>query len=208
MKYKLVIFDFDGTLADTFSWFVNVMDELADTYKFKRIEKSELDTLRSFDANKMIEHHEVPRWKMPMIGNHVRNSMAKDLHQISLFDGIDKLLKNLSERDIKLAVVSSNSMENVRGILGPINEALINYFECGVSVFGKPSKLKKVLRKSGVSPEETILIGDEIRDSEAARKTRIAFGAVAWGYTKIEALQAHGPIEVFSSIAEITEKLA
>ncbi|MFL6293325.1 MAG: hypothetical protein ACJ759_20725 [Thermoanaerobaculia bacterium] len=50
-------------------------------------------------------------------------------------------------------------------------------------------------------------IGDEIRDLEAARAEGIAFGAVTWGYTHPEALRAHGPEEMFSTIDEILLKL-
>jgi len=65
-----------------------------------------------------------------------------------------------------------------------------------------------VLRSSGVTAAEAICVGDEIRDLEAARGEGIAFGAVSWGYTNPEALQAHGPEEMFSSVDEILQKLA
>lgn len=93
-------------------------------------------------------------------------------------------------------------------MLGPQNASLIKYFECGVSLLGKPPKFRKILRKSGAEPDETICIGDEIRDSQAARKNNLAFGAVAWGYTKFEALVAESPQEVFTSVDEIVDKIA
>ena len=96
----------------------------------------------------------------------------------------------------------------MRRILGPENEALIQYYECGVQLFGKQAKLKKVLKQSGTLPGEAICIGDEIRDIQAARKAKIPFGAVAWGFTKVEALLAYAPNEVFSSVGEIAEKIA
>ena len=208
MRYKLIIFDFDGTLADTFAWFVNIMDELAEKYKFTKINKAELETLRSFDANKMIKHHAVPLWKMPMIGNHVRKAMARDINQIHLFKGTGHLLQRLAAKGIKLAIATSNSYDNVLHLLGPQNATLIGQYECGVSVFGKSSKLKKIVKKSGVQCDETILIGDEIRDIDAARKANIAFGAVSWGYTRIEALKAHSPKEVFATLDDIARKIA
>ena len=208
MKYKLVIFDFDGTLADTFPWILSILDEVADKYKFKRVERSELEAFRTYDAGKLMKLHHVPLWKAARIANHVCTLMSKDIGQIRLFAGMDRVLNNLVEKGATLALVSSNSCENVRQVLGPQNASLIKYYECGVSVLGKPPKFRKILRKSGAEPDKTICIGDEIRDSQAARKNKLAFGAVAWGYTKFEALVAESPQEVFTSVGEIVEKIA
>lgn len=208
MKYKLIIFDFDGTLADTFFWFKNVINKIADKYKFKRIEESEHDILRSYSAYKFIKHLGVPLWKIGEIAYDMKKMMEHDIRQISLFEGIDNLLQILSNKGALLAVVSSNSYENVRKVLGPENEALINHFECGVSLFGKHAKLKKVIRKISVQHSESIYIGDEIRDREAAKNVNIAFGGVSWGYNSVESLKAHSPMEIFHSIDDILEKIA
>lgn len=208
MKYKLIIFDFDGTLADSFPWLLSMVDQFADKYGFKRIEKSEVEALRGLNANKMLQQHHVPFWKMPFIAKDARNKMAEDIHLITLFEGIDQLLKSLSEKGVKLAMVSSNSFENIRKVLGPENAALIQYYECGVSIFGKSAKFKKILGKAGVRPGDALCIGDELRDLDAAERVGIAFGAVAWGYTAVEALQARAPREVFANIDEIIQKVA
>ena len=184
MKYKLIIFDFDGTLADSFEWFINVMDKAAEKYHFKKVEKNNIKTLRNSDAEEMIRYH-----------------------RISLFEGVDKVLKELSDQGFILALVTSNLHYNVYKILGPANSTLIKYYEYGVPIFGKASRIKRVLKKSGVKNTETILIGDEIRDIEAARKAKIKFGAVSWGYTNLEALKAHFPDEIFNNVEEIIEKI-
>lgn len=208
LKYKLVIFDFDGTLANNFPWFKSVINKVADKYKFKRIKKNECETIRGYAPNKMLKYLEVPLWKLPMIENHLRTLMAKDIHQITLFSGINDLLKYLSNNQVILAVVTSNSYENVLQILGSENITLIDYYECGVSIFGKQGKFKKILRKSGIPRGESIYIGDEIRDSEAAKKANIAFGAVSWGYNTVESLKAQSPNEVFTNIKEIIKKIS
>ena len=72
MKYELVIFDFDGTLADTFPWFLQVVNTLADAHKFKRVEAHEVETLRGYDARMVIKHLGIRWWKMPLVANHLR----------------------------------------------------------------------------------------------------------------------------------------
>ena len=84
---------------------------------------------------------------------------------------------------------------------------LIDYYECGVRLFGKQAKLKKILKQSGIHADEAICIGDEIRDIQAAQKVKIPFGAVAWGYTNLEALKAYAPAEVFTKVGEIAERI-
>ncbi len=205
MKYKLVIFDFDGTLADSFPWFVGIVNQIADKYRFKQIADHEIDTLRGYDARKLMKHLGVAWWKMPMIARHVRKLMAGDIHHISLFDGVSDVLRRLSDDGVILAVVSSNSQSNVLRVLGPSNAALISYFGCGVSLFGKQAKFREILAKTGISPHETLCIGDETRDIMAAKSENLACGAVTWGFATAESLRAHGPNELFSHVDGILE---
>jgi len=207
MKYKLVIFDFDGTLADTFPFVLKIMDQVSEKFHLKKVDRNEIDMLRGFDARRVMSHLDVPLWKVPAISKHVMTLLSEEVRFLSLFEGIDQLLKDLSGRGIKISIVTSNSYENVCKILGPENAALVQYYECGVHLFGKQAKLKKVLKASGVGPDEAICIGDEIRDIQAAQKVKIPFGAVGWGFTNIEALKAHAPAEVFTRVDEIAERI-
>jgi phosphoglycolate phosphatase len=208
MRYNLVIFDFDGTLADSFPWFSRVINDVADRYRFKRVAAHEADTLRAMDARQFIRHLGVPAWKLPFIARHMRKRKARELDQTRLFAGVDRMLRQLSDAHVALALVSSNSEANVRAILGVENAGLIRYYACGTSLFGKASGFRKVLRRSGTQARDAIYIGDEIRDFEAAQKEGIAFGAVTWGYTAPEALIARAPAMVFRSVEEIGDRLA
>lgn len=205
MRYKLVIFDLDGTLADSFSWFTRVLNVVADRYGFRRVEPHEVETLRGLSAREMVRHLGVPRWKVPLIANHMRKLKKSAL--IRLFDGVDRMLRGLSAGGLTLAVVSSDAERNVRATLGPELAALTAHYGCGASLFGKAAKFKSVVRRSGCAAAETITIGDELRDLEAARSAGIAFGAVTWGYTRPEALRAHMPDEMFNSVHEICDRL-
>ena len=63
MRYQLVIFDFDGTLADSFPWFSRIINDVADRFRFKRMAPHEMDTLRTMDARALMRHLGVPLWK-------------------------------------------------------------------------------------------------------------------------------------------------
>ena len=207
MKYKLVIFDFDGTLADSFPWFVQMVNSVAAKYGFTPIADGEIEALRRLSALQLIRHLGIPLWKMPMIANYMRQRMMLERAGIQRFAGVDELLKHLHQAGVILALVTSNSYENVRHVLGEENLALMRYIECDVSMLGKRARYGKVLKQSGLLPQEVISIGDEIRDIEAAQQARIPFGAVAWGYTHIDALTARSPAEVFMQVDDIVPRL-
>lgn len=207
MRCKLVIFDFDGTLADTFPWFMRVINDVADRYRFKRVEPHEVEMLRGMGAAEIMAHLGVPRWKLPLIASHMRRRKAREIGATRLFAGVDRMLARLDDAGVTIAVVSSNSEANVRAILGPALASRIACFECGASVFGKAARFRKVLRRSGILPPDALCVGDEIRDLEAARRAGLAFGAAGWGFTRPEALQALGPNVLFSSLDEIADRL-
>jgi phosphoglycolate phosphatase len=207
VTYRLAIFDFDGTLADTFPWFMRVVNSVADRYRFKRIEEHDVERLRTLGAREIIRHLDVPTWKLPLIARHMRMLAARDPDAAVLFRGVPHVLKDLSGGGVTLAVVSSNAEANIRRALGVDTAARVDHFACGASLFGKAAKLRKVLRQSGIPAREAICIGDEIRDHEAAKAVGIAFGAASWGYTRADSLAALSPDVVFGRIDDIPVRL-
>lgn len=208
MKYKLVIFDFDGTLADSFPWFLEVMNKIADKFRFKRIEMEKLDQVRAMENRALIRHLGVPFWKLPMIAREMRALASVNSHRIPLFSGTEPLLKQLHENQFKIAIVSSNSAENILKILGDDCSKYVHFLECGASLFGKQVQLRRVLKKSKISPTEAIYIGDETRDVEAAHKENISSGVVAWGYAKLTTLEGMSPTMVFHRMEDIPKALS
>jgi phosphoglycolate phosphatase len=206
-RYQLLIFDFDGTLADSFPFFLDVFDTLADAHHFRRLDRDRLDVLRQYDLHQMMQHVGLPRWKLLPVGMHFRALMAQNIARIRLFDGMREFLRAAAANGTRLAIVSSNSEENVRAVLGA-DADLVRHYECGVALFGKRRRLRHVVRSSGLAPERVLCLGDEVRDIEAAHAEGLAFAAVAWGYTAPEALQARAPRHVFASVAAMEAQLA
>lgn len=207
MKYRLAIFDFDGTLADSFPRFLQVVNEAAEVYRFRRIDEADREALRGYDARRIIRHLHLPVWKVPLVARWMRRRMAGDISAIRLFPGVTEMLRRLDEDGVVIAIVSSNAEANVRHVLGAENAGRIRHFGCGASLFGKRPLLRRVLRACAVAPAQAIAIGDEVRDLDAARAERIPFGAVAWGFTRMDALAARGPEESFHAIEEIAGRL-
>lgn len=203
MKYRLAAFDFDGTLADSGDWFLRVFNELADEFGFRRMAPGDEEKLRGYSAPEVIKYVGLPMWKLPRLMIATRKKAARDWRTIRLFDGVDEMLAGLQAAGVTVAVVSSNAEETIRKILGPQTSGKINHFTCGASLFGKASKLRALLRKAKVPAAESIYIGDEIRDAVASAEVGMHFGAVSWGYTKIESLMQHRPQMRFEAVEDI-----
>lgn len=207
LRFRLIIFDSDGTLADTLPWMRRLFNELADEHGFRRVEPSEYERFRDMHGLHLLRELGLPLWKLPRVVRSLRTRMGRHLDEFTVFQGVGDMLRQLTAAGMTLGIVSSNSRENVERILGAKNAALIEHFACGASVFGKAPRLRQVLRASGVPRHQAIYIGDEIRDAEAARKAGIAFGAVAWGQHRPETLRAQKPEIFFSAVEEIAGKL-
>jgi len=202
-NYKLVMFDFDGTLADSYPLFIKILNRAAIKYKFKQVEKHEENDLKHCSAREIIKILEIPKWKMPFFVKYIRHNMTEKFDQVTLFEGVGNLLQDLKKQDVKLAIISTSSYQYVTNILGDENTALIDHFQCSASPFGKSKKLKKTMKKFALKNQECLLIGDEIRDIDAARKASIPIGVVSWGYTHIDALNNQNPDEHFLQLEHI-----
>jgi phosphoglycolate phosphatase len=203
MNYRLAIFDFDGTLADSFPFFLSVFNTIADRHGFRRIDTTRAAQFRHYGTRQMMDHVGMPAWKLPLASKSFIAMMQEGAHDIALFDGIAQALHHLHGQGVQLAVVSSNSAHNVRTVLGPELTGLVARFECGMSIFGKASRIRTVLKECGVAAPEAIYVGDQGTDAEAAGKAGVAFGAVHWGFAAIEALRRQGCAAEFVTPADL-----
>lgn len=207
MRFKLVIFDFDGTLADSGEFFLQASNRMADEFGLRRIAPEEVELLRKMDARQIIKYLQLPVWRLPFYLKRVRAMMSEATSEISLFPGVPEMLLRLRAAGVVTALVTSNSEANARAILGREAAVAISHYRCGATLFGKRQKFRRVLRESGIARSDTVCIGDEIRDLDAAHAEQIAFGAVSWGYTRIEAFDERAPEKVFATVSEMADWL-
>ncbi|MFV9474436.1 HAD-IA family hydrolase [Advenella sp. RU8] len=203
---KTIAFDFDGTLANTLPWFDEILSSVAQKYNFRDPSAEEKARLRSMEAGEILQTLQIPFWKAPAILMEFRQRMQDASPDIELFDSIPEALQQLHAKGYKMAILSSNSELNVRQIL-KTNVAYFDEFMCGTDLFGKPAKLGKLLEKHQLSPAECLLIGDELRDIEAAQKAKVMIGSVTWGYNSRDALQQEQPNFLFTSPMDIVKAL-
>ena len=205
--YQLAIFDFDGTLADSFAFFSEVYNTLAARHGFRHVDDAEARALRALHARDIMRRVGMPAWKLPNVSAEFIGIMRKRRREIRPFAGANGMLARLADGGVRLAIVSSNAEDNVREILGEGTATRIAHYACGMSIFGKRAHLREVLREAGHAGGAAVYIGDQAADFDAARAEHIAFGAVTWGYGEAGHLRALAPTHVFERMEDITSTL-
>jgi len=202
MRYPLVIFDFDGTLADSFPFFVKAQHALAQRHGFTAIDEERVEDLRRLGTRELLQELKFPTWKVPIVAaDFIR--MMRGAPPVPLFPGVADVLRQLRERGARLAILTSNSVENVRRVLDAELMEAIELIDGGAHVLGKHRRIARMLKQAKADASQAIYVGDQVSDGEAARRVGVAFGAVGWGYSHADTLRAMGAEEFFETVPEL-----
>lgn len=204
---RWVVFDFDGTLADSYPCFVAALEAVGPRYRLRPVPPAERDALRHLGARAVMARLGLSWWKVPWVARAVRRRMHADVARIPPFPGVPELLQALQDAGIRTAIVTSNARRNVEAVLGAGRMRSIDAVVCDVAVLGKARALRRLLRSSGIAPTEALYVGDELRDAEAAARVGMPFLGVAWGYTHPDALRAVAPGRVVMTPGELPEAI-
>src|SRR5688572_16722304 len=176
-----VIFDFDGTLADTLHIAIDLFRKFAP--KDHPTDDAEIERLRGMSASEVIKNLGIPWWRLPYFVYQGRKAVKEQMGNVQAIDGIEPVVHRLHQQKHKLFILSSNSTENIEQFLN--HNKLGHYFDGfwgGQGLFTKSGALKKVVRKNNLVLEDCVYIGDEVRDIEAARHAGMKCISVSWGY--------------------------
>lgn len=193
VKYKYVIFDFDGTLADTEEANFVIYQKLAEKYNLRNITMDELGHLKRMSATDVMSYVEIKKRYLPFILKKGKNLLTQDIKNISLCKpDIFQIIQTLRDMGIKTTIITTNSKTNVRLFLEAHNVDVFDNI-ASASMFSKESQMKKIVRKEKLDPREVLYVGDEIRDIIAAKNAGIDIASVAWGYNTVDSLKKHKP---------------
>ncbi len=199
---RLAIFDFDGTLVDTAPWFFQALNSFARRHNFREVGAEEGEAMRALDSREILAQLGVPLWKVPVIARDLRRKIAEEETAMPLFDWVPELFSKLDRSNCAIAIVSSNSEATIRRKLERCTTP-IRMISAGSSLFGKPARLRKVLKQTGIPASQTICIGDERRDVDAARSIGATCVAVSWGLASVAGLQRAEPDAILNDPADL-----
>ncbi|MDJ0776085.1 MAG: HAD-IA family hydrolase [Mastigocoleus sp. MO_167.B18] len=191
---KVIIFDFDGTIADTVEALVVIANRLALEFGYPQITPEELALLRNLTSREIIKYSGISVFKIPFLVKKVKGELKRKIPDLKPISGIQESLLVLKEKDYRLGIITSNSEENVKEFL-KINdlESIFEFIYSGVTIFGKTTIINNVLRQKQIKSSEAIYVGDETRDVEASQKANIKVIAVTWGFNNAEVLAKQNP---------------
>ncbi len=190
----LLIFDFDGTLANTLEAGIEIYNEIAEEYDLASVTREEVLELRKLNTRALLDHLGISRILAVKLGARIRKVLHERMEEVELMGGVESAIRKLHEGGYRMGILTSNSADNVRIFLTRFNLLdCFSFIEAGVSLFGKQQRITNVIRKIKVDPSDVIYVGDETRDMEAARKSSVAGLAVCWGTNGREAMETEGP---------------
>jgi phosphoglycolate phosphatase len=206
MEKKVVIFDFDGTIADTIQEGVRLYNEFAPKYGLKPITPENMTNLRSRQPREGLRELGIPMYKMAFLASKMRTAIRAGIAQAQTFPGMIEVLRELKVRGYHLIIASSNSVDNIRLFLR--NNTMEGYFEqihSGTAIFGKAKQLNQIIKEYGYNREDVYYIGDEVRDIEAAKTARLKSVAVTWGMNDNVALGVLLPEHIINKPEELLD---
>ncbi len=205
MKYKYVIFDFDGTLADTEEANFVIYQKLAEKYNLRNITMDELGHLKKMNAKEVMAYIELKKRYLPFLLKKGKSLLTQDIKNIRLCKpDIFHTIGKLKEMGIKTAIITTNSKTNVKLFLEAHNADVFDLI-VSATMFGKESKMKRIVKKKKLSLGEFLYVGDEIRDIIAAKNAGMDIVSVGWGYNTVESLKKYGPDYLIFEPSELIE---
>lgn len=204
---KTIIFDFDGTIADSAAVFRDAWNEYASVYHYDQVEFHHIAETRHMPLQKRAKHFRFPMHKLPIILPKLYRYFRERANEVKIFDGVGEMLEALHTKGYQICILSSNSVENIEAVLQHNNISTIHHVISAGKIFGKDAALKKFMKAQRLSPTDILYIGDEFRDLEACNKVGIPFAWVSWGLDGDSLIRSRNPVYCFDQPADITQAL-
>jgi len=202
---KNIIFDFDGTLADTAPLMLTLVQEMAHEIGYeKKITAEDLEWVRDHELKDIPKKFGIPWIKVPLLLIKGRDSLNKQMFSVPPCRGILEMLQSLKEKGFILAVLSSNRRDSIQEFIVKHNlESYFDFVHSELNIFGKDKALLSLLKQHKMEISESIYVGDEMRDIEACKKIKLDCISVTWGLNSSTALKEYGAQYLVNSPKEL-----
>jgi phosphoglycolate phosphatase len=190
MPSKAVLFDFDGTLADTATDLARPLNRLRAA---RGLPQLPIETLRPFASSGarglleaglgiLPEHAEFKPLREAFL-QHYADEICVDTR---LFPGMETLLSAIETRGLRWGIVTNKSTHLTRKLVAALGlERRAACVVCGDStphLKPHPASLLHAANELGLAPADCVYLGDDRRDVDAARAAGMRCVAVEWGY--------------------------
>jgi phosphoglycolate phosphatase len=204
---KTLIFDFDGTIADSFSVLIEVFGQLVKNAD--KIGVNEIEELRGMSVSQIVKRLKIKRWQIPRLVIRGRQALGLQIDTIQLIKDLGPVIRSLHRQGYRMFILSTNSSLNIQRFLknNGLDDCFANVYG-NAGVLSKTSALKKLMAKERLAAGDCLYIGDEIRDITAASKAGLDYISVSWGYNNKQSLEAQNPMKLVDTPKQLAEAVA
>lgn len=201
---KYVVFDFDGTIADTLELAFAIYNRIAPEYNLQNVSKEEVEVLRSRKPQEFLKAFGLSHLRLMALLLRMQKELNHHIAETALAKGMGAALESLRNAGYSLGVLTSNSRENVMKFLDHKSlSGIMDFIYSGKSIFGKDKVITRMLGRENIERQQIVYVGDETRDIEACRKAGIRVIAVSWGLNSRDLLTSLHPDFLADDPAEL-----
>jgi len=201
---KYVVFDFDGTIADTIDLSMRLYNKIAPEYNCKPVDPADRYLLPSRNPKELMLEAGITRLKLTKLVLRVRKELGRHIHETEPVSGIIPALEEIRGAGYRLGVLTSNSRENVdRFFTYNFKPGTFDFIYSGRNIFGKDRVISRMLEREIIPIDQVVYVGDETRDIEACKKAGIPVISVCWGLSRRESLVAMNPDKIADEPKEL-----
>lgn len=208
---KLLVFDWDGTLANTTHLIVDAMMHAIEQLQLPLRSEQQIRDIIGLGLNEaattlypMITEADMFALLDAYRGNYLQNARGRT----SLFPDVLETLEYFRSKNIYLAVATGKSR---KGLNNSMNETgLNNYFNssrCADETFSKPhpQMLLEIMDELDVAAEQTLMVGDSIHDVMMAHNANVGCFAVTSGTQTRTDLEKLKPLGIIDTVNELCQ---
>jgi phosphoglycolate phosphatase len=207
-RFPLIIFDWDGTLADSTAVIKRALQRAAADCGYPVPTDQQAAFIIGM-ALKPAMAHAIPTLReedVPTLVDRYRHHFLEGENEIVLFDGVRDMLADLNDRGHLLAVATGKSRRGLDRAFDTLG--LREFFvtsRCADEGFAKPhpGMLHTIYDVTGGDPEASVMIGDTTHDLQLAANARCAAIGVTYGAHTIDLLQSEPSLALVDSVQHL-----
>lgn len=210
--YELVVFDWEGTIADTLGVILNTISSEAIALGFGELDLTQARQFASLGLIGAVKKlfPSLSTYQQEELLHAVQTAMISRHAEVSLIPGVQQFIQKLIKKNIHIAIATNKGHQSLLKALQATE--LDGVFKVTRSAGQVPAKpcpqmLEEIMAEFGQTPETTVMIGDSVSDMEMARDIHVSAIGVDFYHLQEDALLEAGALAVFDDYTHLAEYL-